>query len=150
MSCFLETHWVFPGNIAFKHSAMHKTTWQGLPHDVSGSIVPVYNYTIMTDARSFNGTYTSSDHRFVVQYSQIGYDQNIPYVRTCMGHSACRRGGGGEGDAATGTRYATGNFGIWIQAIRTNLRWNCRSEVVPICTQEALKTVRDALHEAAL
>ncbi|XP_029654954.1 uncharacterized protein LOC115228525 [Octopus sinensis] len=68
---------LFISNTAFDHRARHKTTWTGARKDKNGNIYPIYNQidyiicrrimkNILSDARSYDGLETSSDHKLVV------------------------------------------------------------------------------------
>ena len=75
---FCEINRLFLSNTAFCHSARHRTTWTGQRLDrASGKIVNIYNQIdyilcrqsqkrLFTNARSYNGTEVTSDHRIVV------------------------------------------------------------------------------------
>jgi sorting nexin-29 len=73
---FCEAHGMFVTNTAFRHSARHITTWESTRtmHDRTIRIFNQIDYIIcsqkikhtLTNARSYGGTLTTSDHRMVV------------------------------------------------------------------------------------
>jgi len=75
---FCELRNLFLANTTFQHSARHKTTWTGWRKDhATNTSVPIYNQIdyvlcrqrqkrLLTDARSYGGCETPSDHRLVV------------------------------------------------------------------------------------
>lgn len=79
---FCEENSLKIANSLFRHRACHTTTWQGARKD--GDItVPIYNQIdfilvkdkhrrYITDARSYAGMQTNSDHRMVVMSTSIG------------------------------------------------------------------------------
>lgn len=90
---FLLHNGLFASNTAFQHASRHKTTWTGWvkdrhapPH--SAATRPVYNQIdyilckttskpLLTDARSYGGATTSSDHKLVIARLQFA---NMPLV----------------------------------------------------------------------
>ena len=82
---FCDANGLFICNSAFRHPARHITTWSQHKKDSkSDKMISVFNqidYIVcnrnqahtMTDARSFAGTETSSDHRLVVTRIRINW-----------------------------------------------------------------------------
>ena len=66
---------LFIANSAFKHKSCHQTTWQGqikkdnkiikIYNQIDYILIPKYLKQNLSDARSFAGTLTNSDHRLV-------------------------------------------------------------------------------------
>ena len=66
---------LFISNSAFKHKSCHQTTWQGqikkdnkiiqVYNQIDFILIPKHMKKNLTDARSFGGTLTNSDHRLV-------------------------------------------------------------------------------------
>lgn len=80
---FSDAHGLTATNTMFMHRASHRTTWQGSRRDLtSGKLVNIYNQidyifvpfsqvNLVTNARSYSGTTTNSDHRLVVTTTAI-------------------------------------------------------------------------------
>ena len=91
---FCEKNCEIIANSCFQHSAKHITTWsQRRNNPVTKQIVLIYNQIdyiilnqknkqVLTDARSYRGTETSSDHKLVVARIELTlakiYHQRIP------------------------------------------------------------------------
>ncbi len=75
---FCESFQLIAKNTCFAHRACHRTTWTGQRLDATkGEKVPIYNqidyiltprrqFNLVTNARSYSGTITESDHRLLV------------------------------------------------------------------------------------
>jgi hypothetical protein len=81
-------------NTLFDHRASHRTTWAGSRRDrETGEVLPIYNqidYILVkarqrprvTNARSYAGTVTNSDHRLVAMEIRVKANKHATHVNT--------------------------------------------------------------------
>ena len=85
---FCLEHGLFIANSAFKHKSCHLTTWQGqikkdnkiikIYNQIDFILIPKYLKKNLSDARSFAGTLTNSDHRLTSKTRQTSGSPSKP------------------------------------------------------------------------
>ena len=145
---------LFIVNTAFQHRQTHITTWTGQRRDSNGNIVNIFNQLdyimcrrsqrrAFTDARSYAGTLTHSDHRLVIGTVK-SEDIRHPFKPRCT-RRAPRLNIQLLSSSATAKQDYQNKIDSKLEEATdpdTNVWWKNVSNILKICAEETVGTIK--------